>query len=57
MGKKKGVVMDGREAAHWINCLRTDGEVLVKPEEALIVTRILEGIYKSSQTKKPVYFS
>ncbi len=46
-----------REAAHWINCLRTDGEVLVKPEEALIVTRILEGIYKSSQTKKPVYFS
>ena len=44
-----------REAAYWINCLRTDGEVLVKPEEALVVTRILEAIYESSKTKKPVY--
>ena len=43
------------EAAYWINCLRTDGEVLVKPEEALVVTRILEAIYESSKTKKPVY--
>ena len=44
-----------REAAYWINCLRTDVEVLVKPEEALVVTRILEAIYESSKTKKPVY--
>ena len=45
-----------REAAYWIHCLKTDSELVVKPEQALVVTQILEAIYESSKTRKPVYF-
>ncbi|MGE5548946.1 MAG: Gfo/Idh/MocA family protein [Bacteroidota bacterium] len=44
------------EAKAWIRCLSANGEPLVKPEEALAVTEILEGIYESAKTGKPVYF-
>jgi predicted dehydrogenase len=30
--------------------------LVVKPEQALVVTQILEGIYESAKTGKPVYF-
>lgn len=45
------------EAVQWINCILNDTEPVVKPEEALVVTRILEAIYKSSETGEPVYFN
>lgn len=32
-------------------------ELRVKPEQALVVTRILEAIYESAKTGKPVYFN
>ena len=32
-----------------------DSEPLVKPEQALVVTKILEAIYKSAQTGKEIY--
>lgn len=32
-------------------------ELRTKPEQALVVTRILEAIYTSAQTGKPVYFN
>lgn len=44
------------EARMWIDCVVNDTEPLVKPEEALVVTEILEAIYKSARTGKPVYF-
>lgn len=44
------------EAKAWIRCILEDKEPLVKPEEALVVTEILEGIYVSAKTGKPVYF-
>ncbi|RCX19595.1 putative dehydrogenase [Fontibacillus phaseoli] len=44
------------EASQWIDCILNDKEPVVKPEEALVVTRILEAIYKSSETGQPVYF-
>ena len=44
------------EARMWIDCIINDTEPLVKPEEALVVTEILEAIYKSARTGKPVYF-
>ena len=44
------------EARAWISCIINDTEPLVKPEQALVVTQILEGIYESSKTGKPVYF-
>ena len=46
-----------REARIWINATRGIGEPLVKPEEALCVTEILEGIYESAKTGKPYYFN
>jgi predicted dehydrogenase len=45
------------EARQWIDCILYDKEPVVKPEEALVVTEILEAIYESAKTGKPVYFS
>ncbi|WP_223070408.1 Gfo/Idh/MocA family protein [Paenibacillus caui] len=44
------------EAKQWIDSVLNDTEPVVKPEQALVVTRILEAIYKSSETGQPVYF-
>ena len=44
------------EAKQWIDAIVNDKEPLVKPEQALVVTQILEGIYESAKTGKPVYF-
>lgn len=44
------------EARQWIDAIKNNTEPLVKPEEALTVTRILEAIYKSAETGKAVYF-
>ncbi|EOS57137.1 MULTISPECIES: Gfo/Idh/MocA family protein [Paenibacillus] len=43
------------EAQSWIQAILNDTEPVVKPEEALVVTEILEAIYKSSKTGEPVY--
>lgn len=43
------------DMAQWINAIRTDTDPCVLPEQALCVTRILEAIYESSNTGKPVY--
>ena len=44
------------EARVFIDAIRGRGEVVVKPEQAMVVTRILEAIYTSSETGKAVYF-
>lgn len=44
------------EARLWIESILNDTEPVVKPEEALVVTEILEAIYESSRTGKAVYF-
>ncbi|NLN76261.1 MAG: Gfo/Idh/MocA family oxidoreductase [Armatimonadetes bacterium] len=44
------------EAAMWIESILADKAPIVLPEQALVVTEILEAIYKSSETGKPVYF-
>ncbi len=46
-----------REARMWINSILTDGEVVVTPEQAYVVTQILEAIYESAKIGKPVYFN
>lgn len=45
------------EARQWIDCILNDKEPVVKPEQAIVVTEILEAIYESSKTGKPVYFN
>jgi predicted dehydrogenase len=44
------------EAANWIKCIIDDTDPVVKPEQALVVSQILEAIYESSKTGKAVYF-
>ncbi|MNH79017.1 putative oxidoreductase YcjS [compost metagenome] len=44
------------EAKSWVEAVLEDGEPLVKPEQALVVTEILEAIYESAKTGKTVYF-
>ena len=44
------------EAIQWINSIINDTEPTVKPEQAYVVSQILEAIYTSSKTGKAVYF-
>ena len=45
-----------REATSWINSIVNDTEPTVLPEQAYVVSQILEAIYTSSKTGKAVYF-
>lgn len=44
------------EAKSFVNAILNDTDVVVKPEQALAVTKILEAIYESAKTGKAVYF-
>ena len=45
------------EARMWIDHVKDNSKPLVvKPEQALVVTQILEAIYESGKTGKPVFF-
>jgi predicted dehydrogenase len=46
-----------KESRLWIEAVVNDTEVVVKPEQAMIVTEILEAIYESAATGKPVYLN
>lgn len=43
------------ECAQWLAAIREDKAPLVLPEQAFVVTQILEAIYTSSKTGKAVY--
>ena len=45
-----------REAAMWIKAVIEDTDPVVLPEQAYVVSQILEAIYTSSRTGEPVYF-
>jgi predicted dehydrogenase len=42
------------EALQWVEAIRNDTDPLVLPEQAIVVTQILEAIYKSAETGLPV---
>ena len=44
------------EAINWIAAVKNDTAPVVRPEQAYVVSQILEAIYTSSKTGKPVYF-
>ncbi|MCL2107100.1 MAG: Gfo/Idh/MocA family oxidoreductase [Oscillospiraceae bacterium] len=44
------------ECLAFYEAVKNDSEVPTKPEQAIVVTRILEAIYESAATGKPVYF-
>lgn len=45
-----------REARLWIDAIINDKDPVVLPEQAIVVTQILEAIYESEKTGKPVFF-
>ena len=52
----KGDNMADREAKAWIDAVINDKTPVTLPEQAFVVTRILEGIYESAKSGKPFYF-
>lgn len=52
----KGVDLAFEEAKSWINAVRNDTDPVVLPEQALVVSEILEAIYESAKTGQPVTF-
>ncbi|MCZ8518329.1 MULTISPECIES: Gfo/Idh/MocA family protein [Paenibacillus] len=44
------------EAKLWLQAIENDSEPVVTPEQACVVSEILEAIYESSRTGKAVYF-
>ncbi len=45
------------EAKQWLEAIMNETEPLVKPEQAFVVTQILEAIYKSYETGKEVFLN
>lgn len=44
------------ECKQWLEAILNDGEPLVKPEQAFVVTKILDNIYKSAAEGKEIKF-
>lgn len=44
------------EARRWIDAIQNDTDPIVLPEQACVVSEILEAIYTSAATGEPVYF-
>ncbi|TDF99473.1 Gfo/Idh/MocA family protein [Paenibacillus piri] len=55
-GKKDETPAD-MEARLWIECIQNDTEPVVKAEQALVVSEILEAVYQSAETGKTVYLN
>ncbi len=45
-----------REARQWIDAIKNDTDPVVLPEQALVVTQVLEAIYESAKTGKEIVF-
>ena len=45
-----------REQDQWLDAILNDGEPLVKPEQAFVITQILDGIYRSAELNKEILF-
>ena len=44
------------EQRRWYDAIENDTDPVVLPEQACVVSEILEAIYTSARTGKPVYF-
>jgi predicted dehydrogenase len=51
-----GKMPPSKEAQIWVKALKGEGKLFVTAEQAFCVTRILDGIYESNRTGKPVFF-
>jgi len=55
-GFSQGPAPKSKEADIWVKALKGEGELFVTADQAYVVTKILDAIYQSSKTGKPVYF-
>ena len=55
--KDEDLSVEEYEQKQWYSAICNGTELLTKPEEAAVVTKIIEAIYTSSETGKPVYFA
>jgi predicted dehydrogenase len=44
------------ECTYWLKAIQNNTSPLVKPEEALMVTKVLDSIYKSAQSGEAIKF-
>lgn len=42
------------EIRHFVDCVLSDKPVLVRPEESIVVQRIIDGLYESARTRREV---
>ena len=50
------VNMNEYDINHWIDAIQTGGDPAVLPEQAAVVTRVIEAIYKSAETGETIFF-
>lgn len=55
-GFSNGEAPKSKEAEIWVKALKGEGELFVTADQAFVVTKILDAIYESNRTGKPVYF-
>ncbi|MBQ4051923.1 MAG: Gfo/Idh/MocA family oxidoreductase [Oscillospiraceae bacterium] len=55
-GFSAGSAPRSKEAEIWTKALAGEGDLFVTADQAYVVTRILDAIYESSRTGKPVFF-
>lgn len=53
--KDENLTWQEYESKQWISAVVSGTELVTKPEEAAVVTEIIEAIYKSAETGKAVY--
>ena len=51
-----GEAPPSREHEIWVAALKGESDLFVLPEQAFVVSKVLDAIYESSKTGKPVYF-
>ncbi len=50
------VNMNEYDINHWIDAIQNNGQPAVLPEQAAVVTRVIEAIYESASTGKTIFF-
>lgn len=50
------VNMNEYDINHWIDAIQNDGDPAVLPEQAAVVTKVIEAIYESARTNKTIVF-
>lgn len=53
---EESVNMNEYDINHWIDAIQNNGDPAVLPEQAAMVTKVIEAIYESARTNKTIIF-